>query len=122
MIVRLGWRLRSREPAPSAGTPPWERGLARLGHRALDVGVFAACVTGLLLSSTFRQPLDVMLFGAWPLPAIRVENPRDWHERLEGLHEVMVYALAALSALHVAAPVYHQRVRRDETMRRMLPF
>ena len=121
MCARLGWRLVSREPRVPPGTGGWERAAARWTHRALYVLVFAAGLSGIALSYTFRQPLDVTLLGLWSLPSFAFGDPGFWHEFLEELHEVVVAAMLWVCGAHVAAVACHHWVWRDSTMRRMLP-
>ena len=44
------------------------------------------------------------------------------HEPLESTHVVLAWTAIILIPLHVAAAVYHQFIRRDELLLRMLPY
>jgi len=120
MLARLAWRLLTPRPPPVADASGWERSAARWAHRALYALVFAAGLSGVALSYTFSQPLDVSLLGLWHLPAFAPGDPDFWHEALEETHEFLVNATLWLIGLHAAAAAWHHWVRRDATMRRML--
>jgi hypothetical protein len=91
---------------------------ARGLHALLYVVMLAQPVTGLL----FMQAGDktVSLAGiTWPT---LVPSDAELHFQLKDLHILTGQVLYALIALHVAAALWHHHVRRDDTLRRMLPW
>jgi cytochrome b561 len=62
----------------------------------------------------------VRLFGFIPLPALAAKGTA-WAHSAGDVHDVLLYVLLALIALHVLAALYHHVLRRDDVLRRMLP-
>jgi cytochrome b561 len=50
------------------------------------------------------------------------ERSKDIFGPLTQFHEFAAYALIALAAFHILAAVYHHRVLRDDTLRRISPW
>ena len=120
MILRLLWRWTHPVPALPAAMPPPLRYAAMAGHWGLYLLGFAVAVSGWALAGTFRRPLDVTLFGWVRVPAIVSSPDRGLHERLEGLHEQLAWALAIVIVIHIAGAIYHWK-KNDGVMQRMLP-
>ncbi|MBN8799353.1 MAG: cytochrome b/b6 domain-containing protein [Stenotrophomonas nitritireducens] len=59
-------------------------------------------------------------FGLFQLPALAARDP-DLRQVLDTAHVWLFWTLAALVALHLAAVLHHQLLRRDGLLRRMLP-
>lgn len=118
-VLRLGWRqLRPPPPLP-ATVAPLERRLAPWGHAALYVLLFAMPLTGWLMSSAAGIP--VVWFGIWPLPDL-VAKDEALFKALQNAHHLLSRALMLVLAIHVAAVIRHDVMRRDGVLRRMLPF
>ena len=118
VLLRLGWRLYAGAPETVPGTPPWQERIASLTHWALYALLLAMPLSGWVLNSSSGFPLQ--WFGLFNLPAI-VGKDHDLHELAEGIHELLVWALAALVVAHAAAAFYHHLFQRDATLARMLP-
>jgi cytochrome b561 len=58
------------------------------------------------------------LFGLFVLPPLLAPD-KELAEVLRQVHQVTVYALLALIAVHALAALYHQHVLKDGTLRRM---
>lgn len=118
MVARLIWRAVNPTPMPPAGSPMWEINAARLGHFGLYVAVFATLFAGWFLAGSGRRTLDYWLFGIVPMPnMLGTESP--YHKFLEEAHELAAYAVIALVVVHVAAAIWHARVKRDGVLERM---
>lgn len=98
-LVRIGWRLTHRAPALPAMAAPLKLA-SRLTHVLLYAAIVVQPVLGLLAITAFGKSL-----GRWP---------RDFHM-------VLVWAIFALVALHVAAALWHHFIRRDGLLLRMMP-
>jgi cytochrome b561 len=114
-VVRLGWRLTHRPPAPPAG-------VTALQHR------IAEAVHGLLYLLLFVQPLLGYLsasFSGYPMKWFGVELPHwGWKDSeinhfFTECHEVSAFVLIALVLVHSAAALHHAFVRRNGMLRRM---
>jgi len=116
--LRLGWRLRHRPPAAPASMSLWQRRLAEGMHHLLYLMFFVVPITGWAYSSAAGFP--VVWFGLIPLPDF-VPVDKSLAHFLQGLHSVLAYGLAALTAVHVAAALQHHYIERDSLLLRMVP-
>jgi len=118
-VLRLAWRRFSPPPPLPATLPGWERRLAPWGHGALLVLLLAMPVSGWLMSSA--GGVSVRWFGLIDLPDLVPRDPVAF-TMLRTLHHWLAWTLIAVLALHVAAVVHHDLLRRDGIFRRMSPF
>ncbi len=116
--VRLLWRLYAPPPPLLAGMPKWQERAARLTHTALYIMLFALPLVGWAGTSAFGARISV--FGLFDLPMI-LEKNEAVSKVLLPLHGGMALALCALLVLHIGAALHHHFVRKDDTLRRMLP-
>ncbi len=98
--------------------------LAKLGHLALYALAIALPLTGWALISTSERPS--LFFGnPFPLIPFLAELPaatkKEYHETLEGAHELLANGLIFLVAAHVLAALRHAFVLKDGVLSRMLP-
>ncbi|MCU4181971.1 cytochrome b [Bosea sp. BH3] len=117
LATRLTWRLTHRPP-PLEPAPRLMTAAAHLGHAALYGLMLLAPVIGLVYAIKRGQGLDLGLFSIPPFaaPAPRAETRpiREWHEWA-------AYALMLLAGVHALAALWHHLIRKDGTLRRMLP-
>lgn len=99
-LVRLAWRLTHPAPLLPADMGVVQRLAARATHGLLYLAILVQPALGLVAITAFGKTL-----GRWP---------RD-------LHVALTNVILALIALHVAAALWHQFVRRDGVLARMLP-
>jgi cytochrome b561 len=120
MLLRLGCRIVRRMPAADAGEPRWRRRLAGGVHLALYLVLFLLPVSGYVIWIWMQAPLEVL--GVLRVPALFVPPADDetWRAVAWYVHNACVWLLCALVVLHVAAALWHQWVRRDGLLRRML--
>ncbi len=116
--VRLLWRLHSPPPPLIAGMPAWQERAARVTHGALYMLLFAVPLMGWAGTSAFGAPIPV--FGLFELPMI-LEKDKALADVLLPLHGIMALTLCALLLLHIGAALHHHFIRKDHTLRRMLP-
>lgn len=117
MLPRLLARLRASVPPIAPALPLWQDRLGRLAHLALYLLVFAVPLLGVTMMLVGGKPWN--LLGV-PLPTL---NPDPGlAKQLEELHETAGNALMWLAIFHAAAALFHHFVRRDDTLRRMLPL
>lgn len=115
--LRLLWRLYS-PPPPVPGMPAWQEKAAAFMHRLLYVFLFAMPLLGWAGTSAF--PARIMVFGLFELPPL-VGPDRELSTLLLGIHLRMGLVLCLMIAGHAGAALYHHVVRKDDTLRRMLP-
>ena len=117
-LMRVLWRATHRPP-PSPPGPAWQQRAASAVHGGMYALFFVVPLLGWAYSSALGYPLVV--FGVLPLPDW-VPLDRELARAIKPWHERAAWLLAALVALHVAAAVQHQWVRRDGLLRRMAPW
>jgi cytochrome b561 len=124
MALRLAWRGIAGAPALPSAMAPLEQRVAKLGHLALYALLIALPLTGWALISTSTKP---SLFFGYPFPLLSflselpAATKKEYHEALEGAHEVIAYGMLALIAGHVAAALRHALVLKDGVFSRMMP-
>jgi len=119
-VLRLIWRLTSKQPAYSADLARWERVAARIVHVAFYVLLVGLPLMGWVGSSMEGVAIDV--FGLLTIPGLPLPANRGLgHEILEvhgTLGEIMLY----LIVLHVLGALKHHFVDRNGELYRMFPF
>ena len=116
-LLRLGWALLNPAPKPPVGTGRWARRAARAGHAALYTLMLAVPLSGWLYHSAKNVPFQ--LFRTVPWPDL-IEPDKRLAHLFEEWHEGLVSALLIVLVVHVGAALWHEYVRRDGVLRRML--
>ena len=125
VVPRLIWRLTNMEPDPAPGTP-LEHLLSTLAHWGLYGLMITMPLTG-YLGTGGQAPYDLYLFTLpkFPQTALFQWLEIDWktfEPVMDAFHHFVGQWVAwMVVALHIAAAVYHHRVRRDTVLVRMLP-
>lgn len=118
-LVRIAWKfVNGNQPAP-APMPRAQRIAAAVGHALLYVLILVQPLTGWIMSSAGGHPTS--FFGLFEFPMLVGEN-HDAHEFLEEAHELLFAVLVTVAVLHALAALYHHFVKKDQSLRRMLPF
>ncbi len=116
--LRLLWRLYSLPPPMTVEMPAWQERAARVTHAALYILLFTVPIVGWVGTSAFGARIPV--FGLFELPML-VEQNKPLAEVLLKLHMALALTLCALLVLHIGAALHHHFIRKDDTLRRMLP-
>ena len=90
---------------------------AGLVHGLLYAFMLGMPLVGWLVLSASGKPVPFFFFE---LPSL-VAPDESLADQAENLHEAVGQAGYFLIALHAAAALFHHYVRRDDTLRRMLP-
>ncbi len=114
LLLRLGNRI-----GHAAGLLLWEARASAAVHGALYLLLLLVPLLGWLQSSA--AGFSVVWFGVLPLPDL-VGKDKAWAELFKELHEGSVNLLVTLVALHAVAALYHQYVRHDGVLARMVPW
>ena len=115
-VFRLSWRLPQNRPVAPTGIAIWQHRAAVSAHWALYALVLGLAIAGWVIADTSRIPWNLW----WVIPLPDWLGPaKDLHEVAEEAHEFLAWSLFAVIALHVLAALWHQFVRRDDTLRRM---
>lgn len=119
-IARLAWRLRFPPPPNPAITPAMRRAAEGV-HHALYAALILQPLLGFMASNAYGFPLQGQLayLGFIDLPKFMEANVplAEW---LQQIHIWFGWLITALVLLHIAAVVFHQALRRDGTLLRMV--
>lgn len=116
LLLTLGriawWAIADRRPAALGSG--WQARAAKVGHAAFYALLLVMTLSGVALMALSGGG-EVVFFGsAAPLPEFADYLPRIPH----GLGARLMIALIVL---HIAAAIWHQRIKRDGAMTRILP-
>jgi cytochrome b561 len=118
-LGRIALRLTRGAPPLVPGLPAWQRAAAHGSHIALYILIVLVPVLGWSGTSACCAP--VKLFWTIPL-TLPVSGGMEVAKRIFALHDAMALTLAGIVLIHVGAALYHHLIRRDDTLRRMLPL
>ena len=126
-ILRLLWRLVNPVPPLPAGMSKPLKFLAHATHYLLYFLIIAIPLSGWAMVSSSRLGLPTKYFGLFDRPNIGflASMPLDQKKMLGHqfgeIHEFLAWSAIVLVVIHVAGALYHQFLRRDDVLRRMLP-
>ncbi len=127
-IARLGWRLVNHVPPLPADLNPLFKLGAHLTHIVLYLLIVGIPLTGWLIVSASPMGLPTMYFGwfAWPdLPGfadMTRATKHVWQHNFGAAHVFLAWSAIVLVPIHIGGALYHQFIRRDEVLLRMIPF
>ena len=105
------WLIVDRRPDHPAGVPGWQAAIARMVHYGLYVVIVVMLASGVALA-ILSGLVPILLGAPATLPDFTIFAPRL-------AHGLAAWALIGLTALHIAAALYHQFGRRDRLLARM---
>lgn len=126
-LIRVMWRLMHPAPPLPASMSPMLRFAAHATHFLLYVLIVAIPLSGWLMVSSSPLGLPTMYFGwfAWPdlpyFPDLPRAMKKIWVQDFSATHVFLAWSAIVLVTIHVLAALYHQFIRRDVVLGRMLP-
>ncbi|HEV2509045.1 cytochrome b [Bosea sp. (in: a-proteobacteria)] len=117
VFLRLALRLALPEPQ-SLALPVWQAFAAASVRAGLYLCLLALPVSGLLMVSAAPIQIPTLLFG-WIAVPHPIGPDKAIYEAMLALHEALFTTLAALTAIHAGAALFHQLVLKDGLMRRV---
>jgi cytochrome b561 len=118
IVVRWLWRVDHRVPLATADMAAWEQRFARVTHALLYLLLVIDPILGWANASA--RDFTITVFGIVALPHI-VPAKSAIGMQAGDVHTWLGWALLVLIGLHVAAALYHNFVRHDRVLQRMLP-
>ena len=115
---RLVARFSGSTPVIRPEPAGWMQLAAKLGHLALYAFMVVMPLLGWLTLSASGKPIP---FFGLELPALIGEN-KDLAKQLKEVHETIGTVGYYLIGLHVLAALYHQHIKHDNTIARILPL
>lgn len=126
-LLRLFWRLANPVPALPAAMTPALRLLARGTHWLLYFLIIAIPLSGWAFVSASPLGLPTVYFHLfqWPHISFLADLPRaqkvPLRHELFAVHSYLAWSAIVLVPIHVAGALYHQFLRGDDVLKRMLP-
>ena len=127
-LIRVAWRLMNPVPPLPASMSAVTKFAAHATHFLLYLLIIAIPLSGWLLVSSSPLGLPTMYFGwfAWPQLPYFSDLPRAakkiWVHEFGTVHVYLAWSAIVLVTIHVVAALYHQFIRRDIVLGRMLPL
>lgn len=120
-LLRLLWRRLNPPPPRPAHMPRLMHRAAELVHVAFYVVLIVQPILGFLATNAWGFPLQgqTAYLGLIDFPKFTEANVAV-AGGLQLAHTIVGWALVGLLALHVGAVVFHQAIRRDGTLLRMV--
>lgn len=117
-LARVVWRLTHKAPPLPASVPALQRYAASVTHVLLYVLMLAMPISGYV--SVAARGRGTMFLGLVDVPRW-VPLDRLLSRSAEAYHAYGQYVLYALLVMHVGAAIYHQFLRQDAVLSRMIP-
>ncbi len=118
MVLRWINRLTVGAPMADPAIEPWQRALSATVHTLLYLLLIAMPIVGYVANSAFGAPTP--FFGLFSLPPIIGKNEA-LSEQLFTLHRYTGWFVILLALTHIAGALFHQFIRKDNVLKRMLP-
>lgn len=119
IIMRIIWHIIS--PTPPIENPSnslWQKKIAKLTHKILYILMISTPLFGWISSSATGY--EIQFFSLFNIPLIAPES-----EHIKSLffklHAASAMLLLLLAIGHAIIALYHHFIKRDKTLRRMLP-
>lgn len=120
-LLRLLWRLTHRPPPHPRGVPGWMARTADGVHVALYAMLIIQPLLGFFMTNAYGFPMQgaTAYLGLIDFPKF-MEAQEGLAKVLKGLHTLGGWTILVLLALHIGGAVFHQAIRRDGTLLRMV--
>lgn len=119
---RFIWSVFSRKPRALDGEGITSRLAARAAHAALLFLTLAVPLAGWAVASTSPLQIPSYVFDLVVVPGLPMAISDQAEAFWTKVHATLAYLAAVIVVLHVAAALWHHFVRKDPTLRRMIPF
>lgn len=117
VIARLAWRAGHRPPPLPAAVGELSRRASSAAHHVLYALMLLIPALGIVAYVWHGRSFDYGLFQL----NFGVQSNKAIFHPAEEIHQLLAYALFAVVGLHVLGALWHQYVRRDGVLLRMLP-
>jgi cytochrome b561 len=120
-VPRFIWSVFSRKPRALDGDGLVSRFAARVAHAALLFLTLAVPLAGWAVASTSPLQIPSYVFDLIVVPGLPMAISDQAETFWTDVHATLAYLAAVIVLLHVAAALWHHFIRRDRTLRRMVP-
>jgi cytochrome b561 len=117
-LLRIVLRIWRGSPPLVPGLPAWQRAAAYGSHYAMYILIVVVPLAGWSATSACCAPVNIF----WTVPVtLPISGGMEVAEGIFRVHRALALTLTGIVLIHVSAALHHHFVRRDETLRRMLP-
>ena len=117
VLARLIYRVFNPAPPLPSDIPALQQFAALFTHWALYALLIVQPIVGWIATSAYRAP--VLFFWLFELPPIWQED-RPFSDAMFVAHRTMGIIIAVLICVHIGAALYHQFIRKDRVLSRMV--
>ncbi|CUX47193.1 MULTISPECIES: cytochrome b [Agrobacterium] len=121
-VPRCIWSVFSRKPRAVDGEGPVSSFAARIAHAALLFLTLAVPLAGWAVASSSPLQIPSYVFDLVVIPGLPMEISDQAEAFWSDVHATLAYLAAVIVLLHVIAALWHHFIRRDPTLRRMVPL
>jgi len=119
VVIRLVAYRFSKPPSPLPDTmPKSQKMIAEINHFLLYAALILHPILGWYATNAWGVK-NIPFFGVWTLPALTEKN-RELGNQLLAIHHWVGYFILALVVMHIAAAIYHHKVKKDGILLRMM--
>ncbi|QTL37100.1 cytochrome b [Pseudoalteromonas viridis] len=115
--LRVAFKFIHPANRASRNEPGWKNKVADIVHGLMYVMMAGIPVTGLMSQYFASRPVSI--FGLFHLP-VSEQTDIILYSVVRELHGLLAAALIALIVLHLGGVIYHQFIKKDNTLRRMI--
>ncbi|AUX76085.1 cytochrome b [Sinorhizobium fredii] len=119
-LLRALWWLAERTPQPVPGLHPFEYAAARQTHRILILLGVIVPLAGWAVASASTLNMPSFYFNIIVIPHLPLPHSESAEAFWARTHALLAYVMLVLVAIHAVAALYHQFVRGDDVLIRML--
>jgi len=120
-VARIVWRLTHKPPPLPESVPEPMRRAAQVNHWLLYAALILQPTLGFIATNAQGFPLrgETAYLGFIDLPKFMEAN-KALADAVQSAHTVVGISIAVLLAIHIAAAIFHQAIRRDGTLLRIV--
>lgn len=120
-VARIVWRLTHPPPPLPESVPQGMRTAAKVNHWLLYAALILQPTLGFIATNAQGFPLrgETAYLGFIDFPKFMEAN-KGLADVVQSAHTVVGISIAVLLALHIAAAIFHQAIRRDGTLLRIV--
>lgn len=116
MLFRAVWALTNPKPALPQNTPWWQHVAERGVHYSIYAALIVMPIAGWVQSAKYPPYLGKISLGLPVSPDNKL-----LHSIAKNTHYYVAFVIIALVSIHILAALYHEIIKKDNVLRRMLP-
>lgn len=119
-IARLLWRFGNITPAYKSSMPKWMILSAHSMHYMLYALMIMVPLAGFIASNAGQYPVSFLFL--FDMPSLFASKNLELSKNAMFIHKQAALILAYAIGAHILAALYHHYIKRDDILKRMIPF